>query len=335
MRLSSIVDLLRWGGKDVQPAAAISDAATGFNPIVRNIARRYQAIVTTAPLPISGVFISPWIDTQQTGDVGIEVTCRSNVASATSGLVIQETEDPTDSNFFANITTSTSANYGTGATVSANTTTSVISKVKKRYWRVTYTNGVTVQASFSLYATASNQPIGNVTLGSALSAGYGTEIVNIGSFPSLTIGADALTTASITAAPAFYFNGASWDKARTPVIFKTVSTAALGATVIWTPTSAKKFRLMRYQIEVQEGSTLAVGGNEALTFLDNVTTIGFAHDVFVPAIALVTNGVLYQSNWIDLGNGILSAAANNALSINLGTACATGGVRVNVCGTEE
>src|SRR5271154_3473343 len=45
------------------------------------------------------------------------------------------------------------------------------------------------------------------------------------------------------------FNGNTWDRLRTPNIFKTLSSVTISSeTTIWTPASGKKFRLMGWCI---------------------------------------------------------------------------------------
>jgi hypothetical protein len=125
-----------------------------------------------------------------------------------------------------------------------------------------------------------------------------------------------------------------------PTIFKTAQIAATpaGNTAAWTPTAGKKFRLMRFQVTAQG---LAATATAAITvsFNDNGTpiTIG-TYDVDVPATAGVVTGVTNVSGgWVDLGLGVLSAAANNVLNFNVSAAGAgtIGNYRVNLAGSEE
>ncbi len=126
---------------------------------------------------------------------------------------------------------------------------------------------------------------------------------------------------------------------RTPSIFKTTSAPATpaGNTAVWTPAAGKKFRLMRFQITAQ-GLAATATGVVTVSFQDSVSglTIG-TYDVDVPAVSAVVAGVTQVSGWVDLGNGVLSAAANNALNFNISAAGAgtIGTYRINVCGTEE
>ena len=151
-----------------------------------------------------------------------------------------------------------------------------------------------------------------------------------------TNGALAVTICAQTGAP----GNNSGAMLRTPSKFFTASVPATasGNTAVWTPTSGKKFRLMRFQIT---GSNIAATAATVLTvsFQDATTgiTIG-TYDVLMPATANVVSGVMnVSSGWVDLGNGFLSAAANNVLNANVSATVigATGAFRVNVCGTEE
>jgi hypothetical protein len=120
---------------------------------------------------------------------------------------------------------------------------------------------------------------------------------------------------------------------RTPNIFKTAQALSAGSTPVWTPTSGKKFRFMRYQIQMTDNIAQSNGGVVTLTFFDAATSLSISQDFYIPAAP--SSGSQYNSPWCDLGNGILSAVANNALNANLSSAIVQGNFRINVCGTEE
>jgi hypothetical protein len=122
-----------------------------------------------------------------------------------------------------------------------------------------------------------------------------------------------------------------------PNVFKQVSTAAAGDTVVWTPALGKKFRLMRFKIEVTADASKATTGTLTIQLRDNAIVVGLTHLVWVIATADARNVVSgYISDWIDLGAvGYLSATANNPLNVNLSSALTAGLVNVIAIGTEE
>jgi len=105
------------------------------------------------------------------------------------------------------------------------------------------------------------------------------------------------------------FNGSTWDRWRVSTTFKVVALSADTAeATIWTPTSSKKFRLIR--------AVLTASAQTILTFKDNTggSTI---------AVVELAANVPFT---LDLGpNGILSAAANNVLTVTRGTSAILNG----------
>lgn len=113
-------------------------------------------------------------------------------------------------------------------------------------------------------------------------------------------------------------SGASATYRRTPFVFKSLSAVLITAeTTIWTPAAGKKFRLMGFMLT--QG---VIAG--AITLRDNTagTTI-----LIIPQN---TVGVVLISP--PMGNGILSAAANNVLTAQ---GAATETITGFVFGTEE
>ena len=112
------------------------------------------------------------------------------------------------------------------------------------------------------------------------------------------------------------YNGTTWDRLRVATIFKPQDAVAINpAAALWTPASGKKFRLMGYHL------TASVAGNILLKD-------GAAGTV----IAVVPSGAGGSGVFVSLGNGKLSATANNVLEA-LGPAASTAsGI---VFGTEE
>jgi hypothetical protein len=178
--------------------------------------------------------------------------------------------------------------------------------------------------------TFASDPIEIVVAG--VTAGGATKAVAIGtdgtiqaadpnvSYPaygSLADGVAGNTTTNQDGAFSSVFNGSQWDRQRTPHVFKSFSgTVITSETTIWTPTSGKKFRLMGFVIT----QGVATGN---ITLKDNTagTTI-----LVIPA---TPTG---QPLPFAMGNGILSAAANNVLTA---TGTSTETISGFVYGTEE
>jgi hypothetical protein len=96
---------------------------------------------------------------------------------------------------------------------------------------------------------------------------------------------------------------------------------------------------MRFMVQVPANVSFAARAVLTVSFQDGTTALNLAFDVFLGQTAPVETASSEQPNfdtgWIDLGEGILSAAANNVLNINLSAALNAGTVRVTCCGTEE
>ena len=114
------------------------------------------------------------------------------------------------------------------------------------------------------------------------------------------------------------FNGATWDRQRTPNVFKTVSaTVITSETTVWTPTSGKKFRLM--------GAVLTQGvATGAITLKDGT---GLSTILIIPAHTIA---VAFATSLG--GNGILSGAADRVLTA---TGASTETITGFFYGTEE
>jgi hypothetical protein len=110
------------------------------------------------------------------------------------------------------------------------------------------------------------------------------------------------------------YNGATWDRRRTPSKFVVVNlSAATAETTLWTPAAGRKFRVM--------GFTLTAGGACELSFKDGTggTTVLF----YAAGADPLT---------VDLRNGLLSTAANNLLTV-VRSASVT--LKGTIYGTEE
>lgn len=126
---------------EVVGVAATAPASTEYGQVTRPILRQRAETLSTATLGISGVFSQSFQDGAAEGVAWIEASARADVASASAGFIIEQSDDSADANFTV---TAVSADVG------ANTTVSISAAITKRYWRVKYTNGGTGQASFRL-----------------------------------------------------------------------------------------------------------------------------------------------------------------------------------------
>lgn len=136
--------------------------------------------------------------------------------------------------------------------------------------------------------------------------------------------------------PMIFRGDGTYDRLRTPVTFKTAVASAAGNTAIWTPAAGKRFRLMAYSIEVTGNASMGAAGLNEITLNDAGAAIGQGVSAWFPAAAGTLLGNVQLSGGMrQLGNGVLSAAANNPLQVNLTTALTAGEVRVNAIGTEE
>lgn len=193
-------------------STSLADAPVGTETalITRSVFRKKQQLLTTTPLAANGVFTSGWFDTELTGTVYVMATAVSNVISAaTTGFQIQESEDQVNSRVVYT--------FGAAAINRA------YGQIRARYWRVVYTNGGTIQASFSLYITESSNPM----LGSSISTSNINEpILIMSNGNALGVQADGVSNQNgvafqnvlgqggLISAIDFLFNGSTWDRPR-------------------------------------------------------------------------------------------------------------------------
>jgi hypothetical protein len=289
-------------------------------------------ILTQTPLAASGVFTSVWFDTNLTGDCAAAAVENHAGAggSQTNGFQIQGSNDIVTPGPI--IVLNLTGAVGAGAT---NVLTAYIST---RYWRVQYTNGTTTEVGGpkEISVTSSNY-VTNLqvtTPGGGSNLVYANQLaVTLAPNSSLDPGAsDSLSVfkyASVDntfsggpATPMFVFagspGGVTASGLRTPNIFKTLAAVAVTAgtpVAVWTPAAGKKFRLMGYTL------SLSVAGS---IILEDATGV---EKIRTPLMAAGVGMISPQ-----MGNGILSALANNALFIDV---TATGTVNGFVYGTEE
>lgn len=341
-------NIAQWGGTAVAAPATTAPVGTEAAPIVREIFTKRGQILTTTPLAGAATFTSAWFDSNTDGTVFVSASATSDHGNSTSGTFLIEMSDDSSNALFTVTGASNSWPPGVVTTISC--------AITRRYWRVRALNGATPNTTQEITAVSTGIPIQPLvgidtvgvphsivttsngvlalpwTTGIADSYGQGTGVPNI------------VSQTTVLPSGTFLCSGANgvglWTAQRYPNIFKTASVVATatGNSAVWTPAAGKKFRIMRFQITAQ-GLGATASAAVTVSFQDNVTgiTIG-TYDVDVPVTANVVSGVTQVSGgWIDIGNGFLSAAANNVLNFNISAAGAatTGTYRINVCGTEE
>jgi hypothetical protein len=281
------------------------------------------------------------VDTQITGDTYVEVRLFCNQTSTGAQVGIQQTDDPSSSNL------QNQASVGlTLGTVTINSLGLFTGVITARYWRFVFQNGATAASSLQIVATTSANSVALVgqgqlpTLSNSIPVNISFATQVDGSGPYGVLGAGISAAPLATAGYAITGTNNITSGVRTPAIFKGgIVQANFG--VIWVPQIARKVRLMRYKLELSEDVTIS-GGPLPVQFawnwvLPTTTTatatspVGvlptFYHRVVVPASVLATSGVLWDSDWVDLGNGFINpntSAATNLGSLQLGI-CVTQG----------
>ena len=334
----------QWGGTAVTAAQQMPPTAgalvgTEEAPLIRPVQRKWTQILATS-LAGGGTFTSSWFDSNADGAlaVNVQVYPTQNLSS----LNLQQTDD----------TTTSGNEFATTIAVNGSSKIQGLVSLTARYWRVVLVNGATIQgAAFEITATAMSfipAVVGSSGLPFTQESGSGLMGVGIiggggvaDNSQSYTVSGNATAIGgNISALGMAVTTGSSANSVmlRTPNLFKTVqftSSTSSGNNAVWTPTSGKKFRLMGYKITVSDDSSLSSAGIETLQFEDSSSVLGIAEDIYIPSTALKTELSGFNSGAVQLGNGILSAAANNVLNLNIGTQLAAGVIRCNVWGTEE
>lgn len=172
-----------------------------------------------------GVFTSPWLDSTLVPLDFVEVTSYSDQAAAAGGLVVQESDDITNANF---------ARTAGSDTPGAATLETMVCTIRKRYWRVIYTNGVTPQTQFELTvgmlaqipATVDNS--GNI-ISPQQSSGW-----NATSQPATGTVASAVQPLALGKRHVCTGVTFSWGAIAAPVATLLILTVLDGAAVLWT-----------------------------------------------------------------------------------------------------
>ena len=125
------------------------------------------------------------------------------------------------------------------------------------------------------------------------------------------------------------------EHARLPTIFKTITSGDLGDRPAWEPDPGTRFRLLRYRLMVTANAAMTPAGLLTISLRDDTQPLEQTHSVFVPATTAASGQPLYDSGWVDLGDGRLSAATNRKLNLNLSQKLDDGVVSLAIAGTED
>jgi len=339
---SGTSNISQWGGVAVSGATSTNAVGTESAPVSRTLLRKNTQTLTTTNIGSGATFTSAWFDTLGSGATFVEseiVTAGGNYVAG--AFKLQQTDDTGNVNGVLLVASSNVTN-------TSQTNSIVQGAITCRFWRVTISTVSQATTSIEITATESNanNPVvtigGNNYGGQAPVAGQAvlvTPILNNALGDSVSVGQMQTLGAINTLLPMMNYvcvgtptgNG---NQTRTPAIFKTVQATAAGSTALWTPTAGKKFRLMKFLVIVTGNATLGAAAVLVIQLLDAAGAIGLSIDTFIPNAAFGVSDD-FVSPWVDLGNGVLSGAANNVLNVNLSAALTAGNVRVTACGTEE
>jgi hypothetical protein len=211
-------------------------------------------------------------------------------------------------------------------------------------WLIDAPGAVSVQARATVFVAGgtpptitgmpSSAPMAPQTVGALL---VGTTGIAVATATDSADAVGAVAGLFVLSAPYGFTSATTKDRLRTPFIFKTATVTAAGNTAGWTPAAGKKVRAQRLRFLITGDASLAAASVLNVTFQDAaVATAIPGTSIYLPiaqpASPLPT---AYDSGWMDLGNGILSATINNILNVNLSAALTTGKLVLWVCGTEE
>jgi hypothetical protein len=321
--------------------------------IVRTIAPKKSWVVFNS---LSGSAGSPfqtsqWYDTLGDGTTLVSIQIYATNGSGPVSILISQCDDTGAANA-QSITSSNVPAAGGGFTAVTGTRVfEFYGVVTARYWRVSWQQGNT-SGTFVVTATTSSA---GVVVAGTLSNGTNAPAINA-AIGGNSIAADASNTsapftASMVGQPMQVVNGfftsspasgSNYSGARTPAIFQGAQGgSSAGAFPVWTPSYAKKVRLMKYKIEIGEDADLGTAGPLNISFRFGIasgTSIAtgvtatrfqvpnYQHRPYLSTSALTGNSEAYDSGLIDLGNGITSSIASQPLYCGLQLPAGTGGV---------
>jgi hypothetical protein len=120
---------------------------------------------------------------------------------------------------------------------------------------------------------------------------------------------------------------------RTATVYKNIYATGAGPTALWTSGAGKKWRILGGQITISQ-TTATAAGPFIIRLLDVAADTGIGVTLSTGVLP-ATAASLVVLNLANIGNGILAAATNTALNVDLSNACTAGGVSIQVWGCEE
>lgn len=329
-----------WGGVRVAPASTTSPIGPESAPCFRNIPRKYTFTAIDTTLAAAAPFSTPWYDTSISGTTFVVALLR-NIGGLSTGTSlafrIDGADNPNEASSIINLTNNSNNNLTGG-----NFTLQVA--VPYRYYRITLLGGAAV-SNVRVDVTETNV-LNTVTVTGSVfslvtgsSGAVGNDAANgVGQFSGSTGINYLLGIAEYVATQnPGNNNTAAWFAKRSVAKAKGAQFSANSASV-WTPPAGKVVRLMKYKMEVSEDATITsgplplnIGFAQTLAGANGLATpasatIGYTHRFVAPAAVLATSGSLYDSNWVDLDNGILLSTAGAALVCGLMVPQTTGAV---------
>lgn len=196
------------------------------------VSQQMSQILVNAPsvnavLGANGVFTSPWFDATQIPVNYVEITSYSDQASAANGILVQESDDTANANF----TVTAGKDTANAATLER-----MICPIRKRFWRIQYTNGATPQTQWELSIgmvgeiPAQVDNSGNV-ISPQWSSGWNATSAPASGTQASAVQAAAPGLRHICTGVTF-----SWSASVAPAATVLTLTILDGATVVWTAT---------------------------------------------------------------------------------------------------
>lgn len=327
----------------LRPSSTVPPIGNEDAPIVRILTPKKYTQIYNGPLAGSAFYNSPWFDTTIDGHTAISVLVNSTAAF--QSVRILQTEDVGLANAsaqsFTNATSMQTVCLSPSGQLAANIPYSFTAVITARYWKVIVDAASVALPQLTVGVTSSPHGViiaGSLPIGIGAPGALGVAVISgaavaDGATGQASISANPGLAAGVPAIMMGWSGGAAgvgtgnFVMARTPQFFQN-AVLPLGTGFVpgyTTSTALTKPRLMKYKIEVGEDCTLSAKGPAYLSFTypTAATSAGagtlfsaglptIMHRIVIPATALATAALLWDSDWIDLGNGFLGPIANSA-----------------------